>query len=127
MNIPLSSKVSRAIILCLCVLPCTITLVEPTYASFSQGTTDGVLYPFCAQVSSDVLAPALKKHFGLSGLKLHWAFLRKYTMDGRIEFPVRILYFLALFHVVSVLCACTHVQMQFQIQHKIQHVILIKV
>jgi hypothetical protein len=44
-------------------------------------------------VSLHVLAPALEQHFGLSQLKLHWAFLRKYTMDGRVEFPARLLIF----------------------------------
>ena len=50
-----------------------------------------MLYPFCAHVSARVLAPALEHHFGLAQLKLHWAFLRKYTMDGRVEFPVTLL------------------------------------
>jgi len=64
---------------------------------FLQGTNDGVLYPFCAHISENVLAPALEKHFGLSELKLHWAFLRKFTMDGRIEFPVNLKFIPTLF------------------------------
>ena len=44
-----------------------------------------------------MLAPALEKHFGLSELKLHWAFLRKFTMDGRIEFPVNLKFIPTLF------------------------------
>lgn len=54
---------------------------------FAKGTNDGVLYPLCARVSEVVLEPILKRHLGLTDLKLHWAFLRKYTMNGRIEFP----------------------------------------
>jgi hypothetical protein len=55
---------------------------------FAKGHNDGVLYPLCAHISQEVLEPILQRHLGLTGLKLHWAFLRKYTMDGRIDFPV---------------------------------------
>jgi len=55
---------------------------------FAKGTDDGMLYPLCAHLSETVIEPVLRQHLGLSGLKLYWSFLRKYTMDGRIEFPV---------------------------------------
>mmetsp|Transcript_76496 Transcript_76496/g.153581 ORF Transcript_76496/g.153581 Transcript_76496/m.153581 type:complete len:271 (-) Transcript_76496:385-1197(-) len=54
----------------------------------AKGFDDGVLYPLCTQVSERVLEPVLRAHFGLAGLRLHWAFLRRYTTDGRVEFPV---------------------------------------
>ena len=55
---------------------------------FARGTDDGLLYPFCQHVSERVLEPVLRRHLGLEGLHLHWAFVRKYTMDTRLEFPL---------------------------------------
>ena len=54
----------------------------------AKGTNDGVLYPLCALISETVLQPVLQQTLGLTGLKLHWAFLRRYTVDGRTSFPV---------------------------------------
>ena len=54
----------------------------------AKGTNDGMVYPLCALVSETVLQPILKRHLGLHDLKLHWAFLRRYTTDGRTSFPV---------------------------------------
>ena len=54
----------------------------------AKGTNDGVLYPLCAHLSTAVLDPILRHFYGLTDLKLHWAFIRRYTVDGRVEFPV---------------------------------------
>ena len=54
----------------------------------AKGIDDGILYPLCAKISEVVLQPILLQKFGLRNLILHWAFLRRYTPDGRNSFPV---------------------------------------
>lgn len=54
----------------------------------AKQTNDGILFPFCQQLSEHVLQPILFKHLGLANLRLHWAFIRKYNVDGRTDFPV---------------------------------------
>jgi hypothetical protein len=54
----------------------------------AKGTDDGILFPFCQQLSEHILEPILYKYLGLANLRLHWAFIRKYNVDGRRDFPV---------------------------------------
>lgn len=58
-------------------------------SSKKELTDETLMHAFLPQLSKSAIEPELKKALNITHpLSLHWAFLRKYSPEARVEFPV---------------------------------------